>query len=270
MSPLSPGDRTDTGTVARRVLPFVGSPRCAKSSCTPPATAVKTTSFTVPPRESLIFRNTSNGRSAVAKRRLGPTLPSNGPRGGVPIPATMRRASAVAVAVCARIHGCLTTWVKLWTGCKTDLLDGVEDRALRRAGASPGPCLFRHSERHVGREIEQRRPDHHPRRSRLPSRGAASTGSRFGPPARLRRRRAPTAASYGRAVVRPTRPTARSSSNRPPGDGTAERRRWKSKSNRSSSTQTGLGRCRGPRAASVGVAGPAGAEPPRPAPRRRR
>ena len=96
MSPLSPGERTDTGTIARSVRPFVGSPLLSSRTWTPPATAVRTTSFTVPPSRSLMVRNTSNGRSAVAKRRLGPTFPSNGPRGGVPMPATVRRASAVA------------------------------------------------------------------------------------------------------------------------------------------------------------------------------
>ena len=42
-----------------------------------------------------------------------------------------------------------------------------------------------------------------------------------------------------------TRPTDRSNWRRPPGDGTAERRRWKSRSNRSSSTHTGRPRLPG-------------------------
>ncbi len=119
MSPSSLGERTDTGTIARSVLPFVSSPLCSNNEWTPPATAVNTTSLTVPPSALLIARNTSNGRSAVANRRLGPTLPSNGPRGGVPIPATVRRASAVAAKVSARIRGCRATWLRPWSGWNT-------------------------------------------------------------------------------------------------------------------------------------------------------
>ena len=105
MSPLSPRERTDTGTIARRVRPFVASPRLSSRVCTPPATVARTTSFTVPPSASLIERKTGNGRSAVANRRFGPTFPSKGPRGGVPIPTTVRSAAAVADIVSAMIRG---------------------------------------------------------------------------------------------------------------------------------------------------------------------
>ena len=159
----------------------------------------RTTSFTVPPSASLIARNTANGRSAVANRRFGPTFPSNGPRGGVPIPATVRSASAV------RRHR-LRHDPRLARDV-SEALDRVEDRVLHRIAdellraaaparvTTPRPAR-RPARRGPGRTGRTRSSS---RRSRPPSRGGASTGSRSDPRRDPRRRRAPTAASSDRA-----------------------------------------------------------------------
>ena len=138
MSPLSPGERTDTGTIARSVLPFVGSPRSSKQHVDAPRHRRQHDVVHGPPESPLIVRNTSNGRSAVANRRLGPTLPSNGPRGGVPIPATVRSASAVA-ADALREDPRLPRHVgEALERVQDHLLHRVADQVLRRRGGLGG------------------------------------------------------------------------------------------------------------------------------------
>ena len=94
-SPCSAFDRTDTGTITRSTRPRVGSPRASNRSCSPPPTAASTTSLMVPLSARLTPCTSSNGASAVANRRLGPTRTSNGPCGGFPMPTMERRPSSV-------------------------------------------------------------------------------------------------------------------------------------------------------------------------------
>ncbi len=83
--------RIDTGTMVRWIRPRVGSPRDRNSVCRPPATAARTTSFTVPPRPFFTSLKACTGASTMANRRLGPTGRFNGLGGANTPPPTSSR-----------------------------------------------------------------------------------------------------------------------------------------------------------------------------------
>ena len=160
-SPASAFDRTETGTSTRRLRPFVDSPREARSSCRPIATAVSTTSLIVPPRTRLIVRSPSNGTSAVAKRRAGPVGPSKGPRGAAPMPASAIAPETVRTTVSIARWGARRAR-EHFGGMGRHLLEGRMDQIIARRDRLRSPRGGRRrSERCVRLEVEQSRSDQH-------------------------------------------------------------------------------------------------------------
>ena len=163
-SPCSALERTDTGTITRSVRPLVGSPRASRSSCSPPATALSTTSLTVPPSTFLTSRSRSNGVSAIANRRAGPISVSKGPAGGEPMPITSRtpaqRLGDIGEGPLGRAHRLPDRFERV----QHHVLHGVANQVLAAGRVLGDPRgLRRGAQAGVGRQVEQRRGDQHAR-----------------------------------------------------------------------------------------------------------
>ena len=160
-SPASARERTETGTITRSVRPFVVSPRAASSACRPIATAVRTTSFTVPPSVRLMARSRSNGDLGGREAASRLDLRVEGTTGGGSHPddrAHPRQGASDRIERASR-RPCRV-------GERLDrvgrhLADGVADHVLARRRRFGDPRLGGRSERRVRLEIEQGGADQH-------------------------------------------------------------------------------------------------------------
>ena len=230
----------------RRLRPFVDSPREARSSCRPIATAVSTTSLIVPLKEDALDRPQSVERDVgggEASRGSGRTV--EGTPGGSPMPAGARRAGDRPNDGLDRSLGraprCLQALSAGWDVISSKAAWTRSSRGGIGFGSPRGGR--RRAERCVRLEVEQSRSDQHaadPVRERvvkLQEDGRPSASTAFG--ARRAPRGLRSIERSGEDAGRPIAPTGadRRGTERPSGGG------GRSRSDRSSSTRTGYGRC---------------------------